>query len=217
MLYDGSLAQLGIGPGLLITSGTMPGTYNSAGYFGMDNNMPGNPALDAVVNTVFNTVSYDATSISFTFTVSDPALTGIKFNAVFGSDEYPEWVDAFVDIGVVFVNGTNVAYFNNDPMSPLSVIGSNLASNYFIDNTGNLDTPSFGGVAVPGIPSKLPIEYDGVSNVLSVLAPVHQGLNTIEIAIADTGDHVYDSGLFISNLTATNVPVSGVARDVQGT
>lgn len=217
MLYDGSLAQLGIGPGLLITSGTMPGTYNSAGYFGMDNNMPGIPALDAVVNTVFNTVSYDATSISFTFTVSDPAMTGIKFNAVFGSDEYPEWVDAFVDIGVVFVNGTNVAYFNNDPMSPLSVIGSNLASNYFIDNTGNLDTPSFGGVAVPGIPSKLPIEYDGVSNVLSVLAPVHQGLNTIEIAIADTGDHVYDSGLFISNLTATNVPVSGVARDVQGT
>lgn len=214
MFYDGSLSPLGIGPGLLITSGTMPGTSNTVGYFGADNAMPGNPALDAVVNTVFNTVSYDATMISFTFTVTDPAMTGVKFNAVFGSDEFPEWVNQFVDIGVVLVNGANVAYFNNDPMAPLSVIGSNLAANYFNDNTGNLSTPSFGGIAMPGIPSALPIEYDGISNVLSIFAPVHQGVNTIEIGIADTGDHVYDSGLFISNLIATNMPTSGVVLDV---
>ncbi|MBL8698540.1 MAG: choice-of-anchor L domain-containing protein [Alphaproteobacteria bacterium] len=213
MLYDGSLAKLGIGPGLLLTSGTVPGTANTVGYFGIDNGMNGDPALDAVVNTVFNTVSYDATSISFSFDVTDPAMTGIKFNAVFGSDEFPEWVDAYVDIGVVLVNGVNVAYFNNDPMAPLSVVSGNLAANYFNDNTGNLDTPSFGGIAVPGVPSTYPIEYDGISNVLSILAPVHLGTNTIKIAIADTGDHVLDSGLFISNLMATDVPTSGVVLD----
>jgi len=214
MFYDGSLTKLGIGPGLLITSGTTPATSNTVGYFGVDNAMPGDPALDAVVNTVFNTVSYDATTIGFSFTVTDPTITGVKFNAVFGSDEFPEWVNQFVDIGVVLVNGQNVAYFNNDPMAPLSVIGSNLAANYFVDNTGNLDTPSFGGAALPGVASTLPIEYDGVSNVLSIFAPVHQGVNTIEIGIADTGDHIYDSGLFISNMTATNTPSSGVVLDV---
>lgn len=210
--YDGSLA-LGIGAGLLITSGTTPGDSNTVGYFGQDNGMAGDPALDAIVNTVFSTVSYDATSISFDVMVTDPTLTGIKFNALFGSDEFPEWVDAFVDIAAVIVNGVNYAYFNNDPMAPLSVIGSNLAANYYRDNTGNLDTPSFGGVAVPGVASTLPIEYDGISNLLTIMAPVVQGLNHITIAIADTGDHVYDSGLFISNLVGTDLPTSGVVLD----
>ncbi|MGE0418244.1 MAG: VCBS domain-containing protein, partial [Acetobacteraceae bacterium] len=214
MFYDGSLTPLGIGAGLLLTSGGMPGTSNTVGYFGYDNAMPGDPALDAVVNTVFNTLSYDATSLTFDFTVTDPTVTGVSMNVVFGSDEFPEWVDAFVDIGVVLMNGVNVAYFNNDPMAPLSVIGSNLSARYFIDNTGNLTTSSFDGVAVPGVPSTLPIEYDGVSPMMKIFAPVHQGLNTLQIGIADTGDHIYDSGLFISNLTATDTPTSGVVIDV---
>ena len=221
MFYDGSLAPLGIGPGILITSGTTPGTSNTVGYFGQDNGMVGSPALDAIVATVYPStpglpgpVSYDATSITFNFTVTDPTVTGISMNVVFGSEEYPEWVDQYVDIGVVMVNGVNVALFNNDPLSPLSVIGSNLANNYFIDNTGNLTTSGVGGVAIPGVPSTLPIEYDGVSHVLRVSGPVHQGLNTLQIAIADTGDHIYDSGLFVSNITGTNVPDPGVTIDV---
>lgn len=196
--YDGSLSPLGIGAGLLITSGTMPGTSNTVGWFGVDNGMNGDPALDAVINPIFATQSYDATSISFDFTVTDPSITGISFNIVFGTDEYPEWVDQFVDIAVVLVNGVNVAYFGNDPNAPLSVISQNLAAGYFLDNgTGNL-----------------PIEYDGVSNVLTVFAPVHLGVNSITIAIADTGDHIYDSGLFISGLTGVSLPATGVSQDV---
>ncbi|MCP8939442.1 VCBS domain-containing protein [Alsobacter sp. SYSU M60028] len=214
MTYDGSLTQLGIGPGLLITSGTTPGTSNSQGYFGVDNGMVGDPALDAVVNTVFQTTSFDATTLTFSFNVTDPSVTGLSLNVVFGSDEYPEWVDAFVDIAVVLVNGVNVAYFGGDPTAPLSVIGSNLSAQYFLDNTGNLTTPSFGGEAIPGQPSTLPIEYDGVSRPLTIYAPVHYGMNTIEIGIADTGDHVYDSGLFVSGLKTTTTSVSGVVLDV---
>ncbi len=221
MFYDGSLGALGIGAGLLITSGTMPATSNTAGYFGQDNGMQGSPALDAIVRTVYPTtpglpgpISYDATSITFNFTVSDPTITGISLNTVFGSDEYPEWVDLYVDLGAVLVNGVNVAYFNNNPLAPLSVIGGNLAAGYFQDNTANLDAS---GTAIPGVPSTLPIEYDGVSRPLTIYAPVHQGLNTIEVAVADTGDHIYDSGLFISNMKATNAPTSGVVLDHNGT
>lgn len=196
--YDGSLSGLGIGAGLLITSGTMPGTSNTVGWFGIDNGLAGDPALDAVINPIFATNSYDATSISFDFTVTDPSITGISFNIVFGTDEYPEWVDQFVDIAVILINGVNVAYFGNDPNAPLSVISQNLAAGYFIDNGAGL----------------IPIEYDGVSNVLTVFAPVNLGVNTITIAIADTGDHIYDSGLFISNLQATTIPTTGVTEDV---
>ena len=200
--YDGSLTPLGIGAGLLLTSGTTPGTSNSMPWFGADNSgnsgyNNGNAAIDAVVNTVFNTVSYDATTLSFEFTAQDPTATSVTFDLVFGSDEYPEWVDQFVDCATVMVNGVNYALFNHDPMHPLSVVSGNLAAGYFIDNGG-------GG---------LPIEYDGVSHVLKIVAPIKAGTNRIEIGIADTGDHIYDSGIFIANLAAGNVPGSGVVID----
>ena len=91
--YDGTLAPLGIGAGFLLTSGTTPGTVNTAPWFGQDNGANGDADIDAVVNTVFQTVSYDATVLSFDFTVTDPAATSVSFDLVFGSDEFPEWVD----------------------------------------------------------------------------------------------------------------------------
>ncbi len=198
--YDGSLAPLGIGAGLLLTSGTTPGTANTVGWFGQDNSGTsgfnnGDANIDAVVNTVFQTQSYDATTLSFDFTVADPTAASVSFDLVFGSDEFPEWVDQFVDCAIVMVNGVNYALFNHDPMHPLSVVSSNLAAGYFQDNAGNV----------------LPIEYDGVSHVLKIVAPIIPGAtNHIEIGIADTGDHIYDSGIFLANFAAGNIPGSGV-------
>jgi len=57
----------------------------------------------------------------------------------------------------------------------------------------------------------LPIEYDGVSHALKIVAPIIAGqTNSIKIGIADTGDHIYDSGIFMANLTAGFIPGSGV-------
>ncbi len=53
---------------------------------------------------------------------------------MFGSDEFPEWVDQFVDCAIFMVNGVNYALFNHDPTHPLSVVSSNLAAGYFQDN-----------------------------------------------------------------------------------
>lgn len=198
--YDGSLTALGVGPGLLLTSGLQPGVLNTTPSFGQANigaggSANGDPLIDAVVNTVFNTVSYDATTLSFNFDVTDPTAVSVSFDLVFGSEEYPEWVDAFVDCAVVIVNGVNYALFNHDPASPLSVISRNLAAGYFQNNAGSI----------------LPIEYDGVSRALTIVAPIIAGqTNKITIGIADTGDHILDSGLFLSNLRASNTPGSGV-------
>lgn len=201
--YDGSLAPLGIGAGLLLTSGNAPGTSNTLPWYGQDNSINsgifynGDADIDKVVNTVFQTSSYDATTFSFDFTVTDPTATSVSFDLVFGTDEFPEWVDTlFVDSAIVMVNGVNYALFNHDPMHPLSVISSNLAANYFQDNANNV----------------LPIEYDGVSHVLKIIAPIIPGgvTNHIKIGVADTGDHIYDSGLFLANFSAGNIPGSGV-------
>ena len=182
--YDGSLSQLGIGAGLLLTSGTVPGTANTVEWFGTDNSASsgfanGDADIDAVVNTVFQTQSYDATTLSFDFTVADPNASSVSFDVVFGSDEYPEWVDQFVDSAIVMVNGVNYALFNHNPAHPLSVVSANLAAGYFQDNAGGA----------------LPIEYDGVSHVLKIVAPIASGgaTNHIKIGIADTGDHIYEA------------------------
>ncbi len=204
--YDGSLSGLGIGSGLLLTSGTTPGTNNTVGWFGKDNHvwqyLNGDTDINAVVASVFSSYSYDATTLSFDFTATDPTATSVSFDVVFGSDEFPEWVDQFVDCAVVMVNGVNYALFNHDPNHPLSVVSSNLAAGYFQDNAVDPST---------GL-SLLPIEYDGISHVLKIVAPINVGggTNHIKIGIADTGDHIYDSGVFLANFSAGNIPGSGL-------
>ena len=211
--YDGSLTPLGIGSGLLLTSGITPGTTNTMGWFGEGNgfmnwNYNGDADINAVVNTVFSTISYDATTLAFDFIVSDPAATSVSFDLVFGSEEYPEWVDQFVDCAIVMVNGVNYALFNHDPLHPLSVVSSNIAAGYFQNNAVDPAT---------GL-SPLPIEYDGVSHVLKIVAPIISGggTNHIKIGIADTGDAIYDSGIFISNFSAGNIPGSGIVATPPG-
>jgi hypothetical protein len=131
--------------------------------------------------------------------VTDPAATGLRFDVVFGSDEYPEFSNtSFVDVAGVYVNGVDYALFNGNAKQPLSVIDDNLTAGNFRDNQAGT----------------LPIEYDGVSGRLQVTAPLHAGANTIKIAIADTGDSIYDSGIFVSGLQAVNYAGYGLAQQV---
>ena len=211
--YDGSL-NLGIGAGLLLTSGNgvVPTTNTEsdfAGIFDSASTLEGPDAPDTptdvelqnAVNAAFSGAGNveDYTSLAFTFTVTDPTVKGIRFDLVFGSDEYPEWSDSsFVDIAAVFVNGTNYALFNQQQTQPLSILDQNLAAGNFIDNSGG----------------QLATEYDGLSSKLEIVAPVVQGVNTIKFAIGDTGDSRYDSGLFIANMAATNLQGFGLAEVV---
>ena len=185
----------GLADGILITSGDgiIPLTNTDSGYTGV-NGSGSDADLEAVISTVFtgNTTTNDAASLSFSFDITDPTVNSISLNVLFGSDEYPEFSNSFVDVAGVFVNGTNYAYFGGDVNAPLSVLDANLG--YFIDNTGDL----------------LPIEYDGVSNPITVFAPVDFGTNTIKIAIADTGDSVLDSGIFVSSLGTSTSDFGGV-------
>jgi len=202
--YNGSLAPLGIGSGILLTSGdgTPPLTNTSSSYT-VSHGLAGDADLDVVAANAFGGAgtTQDANLLEFCFHIEDPEVQSVTFDLVFGSDEFPEFSNtSYVDVAGVFVNGQNYAYFNNDVTQPLSVINNNLGE--FRDNTTGT----------------LPIEYDGVSKPLNIFAPVNLGTNTIKIAVADTGDTIYDSALLISNLaTSTKNANSGLFVNISGT
>lgn len=209
--YDGSL-PLNIGSGLLLTSGDgAPPESNTSTSYGVsfsDGYASGDEVdaqLQAVASAAFSGAGSirDASILTFQIQVSDPNVQSVRFNVVFGSDEYPEYADStFVDIGAVLVNDVNYALFNGESSQPLSVLQTNIDLDNFNDNQSGA----------------LPIEYDGVSKLLTVIAPVQQGLNTIKIGVADTGDQIYDSGLFIANLEGVGYTGGGLSKviDVTG-
>jgi Ca2+-binding RTX toxin-like protein len=177
-LYDGSL-DLGIGAGVLLTTGGIPATRNTSDSAGQDLGLPGDADLSGIVGAD----TFDASNITITLNNTDPTVTGISFQIQFGTEEFPEYVDQYADVAAVFINGINFALFNHDQDARMKVTSDNVDAGYFNENgDGQYD-----------------IEYDGVTGVITIRAPIQLGENTIKIAIADTADHNYDSGLFVSN------------------
>lgn len=180
-----------IGSGILLTSGNAAiDAVNTWNDFGINNGLEGDSDLTAIAGSVFSGSyqSYDASVLTITFT-ADLSVTNIGFNIIFGSEEYPEYMDSFVDIAGVFIDGINYANFDGDAQHPLSVLSANVNAGYFVNNN---DT------------SAVPLEYDGISKPLHIVGALNSSLttHTIKIAVADTGDHILDSGLFISNINA---------------
>lgn len=208
--YDGAISSLNIGAGLLLTSGdaTPPVTNDESGYsVTLAGDAGGDAQLQATVNAAFPGAGevQDVTKLEFQIQVTDPAATGLRFDVVFASDEYPEFQESpFVDVAGVYVNGVNYALFNGSAAQPLSVVKANIDAGNFRDNDPWDQSAT----------QNLPIEYDGVTISLQVTAPLQQGTNTIKIAIGDTGDDILDSGIVVSGLRAVNYAGYGLAQQV---
>lgn len=191
---------------LFISSGELPSDVNDSTNYSVSHGNPGDDQLTATVQAAFPDAgaTRDAAFIEFTVTINDAEVDGISFDVIFGSEEFPEFSGTqFADIAAIYVNGVNVALFNDDPSSPLSIIDSNLAAGNYVDNTSGI----------------YPIQYDGFSNTLSIRSPLEQGENTIKIGVADTGDFIYDSGLLVSDieLLSGGAAVVGILNTVDGT
>ncbi|MCC7265862.1 MAG: choice-of-anchor L domain-containing protein [Caulobacteraceae bacterium] len=199
---DGA-AAVGIASGLLLTSGDgTPPTSNSFDGFGSSLGLSGD--ADLTNATTDSSPTEDANILTFSVLVSDPAVTSLTFSFVFASEEYPEFVNQYADIAVVMANGVNYALFPNG--QPLTVTSDNLEA--FRRNTGDLlpdNSPP------PGPQVSLPIEYDGVSQVLTVTVPVSLGVNSIKLGIADTNDGALDSAIFIGSIVTGNAPAGPIS------
>lgn len=198
--FDAGSTNLGINAGIMLTSGSI---YNAVG-----------PNLSSGISTAVassgdddltqlcGVQTYDASVIEFDIV---PPTDTLYFEYVFGSDEYSEWVNSqFNDVFAFFLNGpgysdSNIAVIPNTSI-PVS-----------INNVNCIDTSSFyvcndpynvlcgGSYGCPADPYSTTIEYDGFTTALPIYAIVQQGETYhVKIAVADAGDQVLDSGVFLS-------------------
>lgn len=199
--FVGDSGTLPFSSGIVLTSGyatNAGGAVNTSDAITGDNGLDGSAMLNALIPGYS---TYDATILTITFI---PKANVISFQYVFGSDEYNEWVDsAYNDVFGFFLNGTAIA--NNIALipgtnTPVSINNVNLGKNadYYTTND-----PSEGAPPVT-------MEYDGfvgLKKVLYAQANVNPGVeNIIHIAIADAGDHILDSGVFLKEGSFVNKP-----------
>lgn len=129
------------------------------------------------------------------------------FQFVFGSEEYPEYVNQFNDVFGFFINGPGIngPHSNNSKNialipgtnTPVSINNVNEGNNseYFVVN--DLDF----------------IQYDGFTTVFTAESEV-QPMQTyhIKLAIGDGVDHFYDSGVLLQASSFCSGPQTGVGR-----
>jgi hypothetical protein len=186
---SGSGPTLTLPNGIVMTSGTanLP-LSNTLNQFNPV--FPGSGS-NAALSTLAGTNTNDANSLSFNFTVDTGNSVQAQF--VFGTDEFP--TQSVTDIFGFFVDGVNYAVFP----------GGELISNTPGNPTNFISNPVGAG--------EYGIEYNGLTQVFTVTGLLDPNLtvHTIEIAVADTSDTIFDSGVFIAGLTtATSTGGGGI-------
>jgi len=214
--FDGSNTSLGLDAGIILTTGTINagnnGPYgpNNRPNAGIDNNAGGFAPLTNLVGT--NT--YNASILEFDFV---PQSDTVKFKYVFGSEEYPEWVgDQFNDVFAFFISGPGINGLQNMAIipgtnQPVAINNVNNGTtnngpckncNYYVNNgTGN---------NAPFNQNPFYIQYDGFTVPLEAVSPVQCGETYhLIIAVADVGDAIFDSGIFLeANSLSSEQPIN---------
>lgn len=139
---------------------------------------------DSQSNTFYD--HYDVTELVINFDML-PGFDSVSFNVVFGSEEFPEYVDSeFVDGFGMFLNGTNIAS-----------VGGNPVNIKHPDMTGTITGTELDGVLAPG-----------GSPLLAFSGPVNSTGNTLRFIVADTSDGILDTTVYFSALQGVpQVPV----------
>lgn len=208
--FNGASTNIGLNEGIVITTGTVlnqanegPHGPNDVPDGGLDNPSGGYALLS---NLIGGTATFDAAVLEFDFV---PYSDSVRFNYVFGSEEYPEYVGStFNDVFAFFIIGpgyptpTNIALLpNNQPVA--------------INNVHNAVTNTFGTFGPANAQfyvdntNGATIQYDGFTEVLTAKAQVQCGQTyRLIICIADAGDGLYDSGIFLeANSLSSDTPV----------
>ena len=188
-------SNIGITNGIILTSGQIniangPNNKTSAG---VNNGAPGDFDLD----NLSGTTTYDGCALEFDLV---PACDSLNINYVFGSEEYPEYVNKqFNDVFAFFISGPGITGTQNIALVPgtalpvsINNVNAGANSQYFVNNAGGTT-----------------IQYDGFTKPLTAKAQVIPCQTYhLKIVIADVLDGIYDSGVFIKGNTIECSPIS---------
>lgn len=185
-------SSVGFDSGIIISTGHInnaPGPNNSGGK---GTNVPGDNT-DTDLSKLSKVATHDAAVIEFDFT---PVTDQISFEYVFASEEYCEFVnDDYNDIFGFFISGPGI----NGTMNIARVPGSGDVVS--IDNINHLKNSIFfnpNSGTCNGYTNKSDIQFDGFTKPLIAMATVIPcETYHIKLAIADVGDGIYDSAVFL--------------------
>lgn len=208
--FNSTNANVGIDEGIVITTGTIspggngPHGPNNQSNAGIDNGAGGYPPL----SNLGGAPTFNAAILEFDFI---PFSDTVRFEYVFGSEEYPEYVGSqFNDVFAFFITGPGLnAAGENMAIIPgtgqavaINNVNAGLNSQFFVNNGDGTQAP-FNGSATY-------IQYDGFTVPLQAVSRVQCGETYhLIIAIADVGDEIFDSGIFLkANSFTSEQPVS---------
>lgn len=197
--FIGTASNIGITSGVLLTTGDVSQAIGPNSNSAITTSNPSNVFFDTDLMNIEPGATNDVCILEFD---AVPNCSTLVFTFAFGSDEYPEFVNSsYNDAFGIFVTGPNPSgppynSFNMAliPASPVAINNVNNGTScpstgpcmncaYYIDNCA-LGPPST-------------IEYDGFTLPINVTLTVSPCANYhFKLAIADAGDHAYDSGVF---------------------
>jgi len=205
-VFSGGIAAgLGFDSGIILTTGSalLPTSTNSADNSSTTTNSGSNAELEAIGGLATN----DQAVLSFDF-----ETTGgdVFFDFIFASEEYNEFINAGVnDVFALLVDGTNIALAPNGDFvsidtvncgNPFSSADNNCAS--FNNNDLNDGGPFFD------------LAYDGFTDAFTASAlGLSAGTHSMTFAIADGGDSVWDSAVFIAANSFTDTVPDGTVPE----
>lgn len=224
--FNGNTSDIGIDSGIVLTSGDVAAIDNPVSYFA-SGSYPGGTAGDDDLDSVLigngsNSTTLDACVLEFDFV---PAGDTIKFDYVFGSEEYPEFAcTGYNDVFGFFINGPGLpSGINNIALVPNTTIPVAINSINNITNPSSACTDM--GVGAPFSQYYIDnqtlggqnIVYDGYTTVLTAISSVIPcDTYHLKLAIADAGDQGFDSGVFLKAGSLNSVGIAVDSRSTEG-
>jgi hypothetical protein len=221
--FSGGLSEdIGINSGILLSSGniadaTGPNDSDDTGQeLGTDGDADLNAILGARTDNRDDSTSddqdndsdssntegtNDAIVLEFDFI---PEYEEFLFEYVFASDEYNEFANStFNDVFAFLLEDENIALIPGTS-TEVSINNINASENSSFFRNNDLDDVNTNNV--------LNTEFDGLTNTLAAKGFVTPGQTYhLKLAIADTGDSIYDSAVFLKEGSLSTPPQTGDA------
>lgn len=194
--FTGGAGIVGFASGVVLSSGNI--SLAKGPNYDTDAGANNGQAGDAALTIAAGLPTFDAACLEFDFV---PTGDNITLQYVFSSEEYNEYVEGnYNDVFGFYVNGTNIALIPGTT-TPAAVKSVNLYASpeYYLDNDFQDGTAPYN------------TQMDGLTVVLSAQGAVNPNhTNHLRLVIADAGDGILDSNVFLKaiSITANHLPVA---------
>jgi len=211
----GAISPLGIPFGIVLSSGsTIDTTISGTTFIGISH--PASMFADGAMLTDYHDAdlaalestptsnTHDACVLQFDFKAAGDT---IKFDYVFGSEEYPEWAcTGFNDVFGFLISGGVTSPLTSYP-TPYNIARVPGTTIPVCINSVTCESGASCTAMGPGSPfcayyidnsASTTLVYDGMTVVLQAIAAVSPcDTYHLKLGVADVGDDAYDSGVFI--------------------